>query len=152
MHLFGGIRNFSVPAAGLFSRSRLRGTQGGRLYTTAQVWVPTGPRGACSGRSKSRNLASNRGVAFRPAIANQAACPKKVCFFFSFHFFRPTISLWRKKTKNKTGFPFFVQKPASSTVGSDESFLDTAYTRKKRVFRTQHFTAATSRRLTGHRS
>ena len=63
MHLFGGIRNFSVPAAGLFSRSRLRGTQGGRLYTTAQVWIQAGLRGACSGRSKSRNLGSNHGVA-----------------------------------------------------------------------------------------
>ena len=29
--LFG---KFSLPAAGLFSRSRLRGTQGGRVYTT----------------------------------------------------------------------------------------------------------------------
>ena len=42
-----------------------------RVYTTAQVWVPAGPRGACSGRSKSRNLASNRGKAFVPARAKQ---------------------------------------------------------------------------------
>ena len=34
---FSGIRNCSLPAAGLFSRSRLRGTQGSRLYTTVQV-------------------------------------------------------------------------------------------------------------------
>ena len=64
---------------GLFSRSRLRGTQGARLYITAQVWVPAGLRGACSGRSKLRNLASNHGIAFRSARPNQAhANPKKV--------------------------------------------------------------------------
>ena len=36
-----------------FSRSRLRGTQVVRLYTTAQVWVRDGLHGACSGRSES---------------------------------------------------------------------------------------------------
>ena len=61
-----------LPVAGLFSCSRLRGTQGARLYTTAQEWVPAGLRGACSGRSKSRNLASNPGIVFRRAIAIQA--------------------------------------------------------------------------------
>ena len=59
-----------VPVS-LFSRSRLRGTDGARLYSTAQVWVPGGLRGACSGRSKSRHLASNHGVAFRGARAEQ---------------------------------------------------------------------------------
>lgn len=34
--------HFSTPAAGIFSPSRLRGTQGARVYTTAQVWVPAG--------------------------------------------------------------------------------------------------------------
>ena len=56
---------------GSFSRSRVRGTQGVRLYTTAQVWVPGGLRGACSGRPESRNLASNHRVAFRGAWAEQ---------------------------------------------------------------------------------
>ena len=56
---------------GLFSRSRLRGTQGAFLHTTVQVWVPGGLRGACSGRSKSRKLASIHGVAFRGAGAEQ---------------------------------------------------------------------------------
>ena len=32
--------------------------RGARLYTTAQVWVQGGLRGACSGHSKSRNLAN----------------------------------------------------------------------------------------------
>ena len=56
--LFSGTR-------GLFSLSRLRGTQGGRLHTTAHVWVPSRLRGASSGHSKSRNLARNRAIAFR---------------------------------------------------------------------------------------
>ena len=43
---FSGIKFFSLPVAGLFSRSRLRGTQGTRLYATVQVWVPAGLRGA----------------------------------------------------------------------------------------------------------
>ena len=64
---------------GLFSRSRLRGTHGARLHTTVQVWAPGGFLGACSRCSKSRNLASNRRIAFRPAGANQAhANPKNV--------------------------------------------------------------------------
>ena len=68
---FGTFARFSPAPVGLFSRSRLRGTQWGRLYTTAQVWVPGVLRGACFGRSKSRNLASNHGVAFRGAGAEQ---------------------------------------------------------------------------------
>ena len=91
MDFFCGIQNFSLTAEGLFSRSRLRGTQGARLYTTAQVWVPAGFRGACSGRSKPRNLASNRGIGFRSARANQAhAKPKNV---ISFHFFRHSATV-----------------------------------------------------------
>ena len=38
-----------------------------RAYTAVQVWVPAGSRGACSGRPKSRNGASNPREAFRPA-------------------------------------------------------------------------------------
>ena len=51
------------PAAGRFSRSRLRGTQGGRVYTTAQFWVPAGLRGSRSGLSKSRDLTSTHRIA-----------------------------------------------------------------------------------------
>ena len=68
---FFGKQTFSLPVAGLFYRSRLRGTQGARLLTTVQVWVPAGLYRACCGRSKSRNLASNHGVAFRGARAEQ---------------------------------------------------------------------------------
>ena len=61
----------SPAPAGLFSRSQMRGTQGPRLYTTAQVWVPGVLRGACSGRSKPRNLTSNHEVDFRRARTEQ---------------------------------------------------------------------------------
>ena len=53
----GAFAHFSPAPVGVFSCLRLRGTQGGRLYPTAQVWVPGGLRRACSCRSKSRNLA-----------------------------------------------------------------------------------------------
>ena len=43
------------------------------------------PRGAFSGRSKSRKLASNREIAFRPARANQAHANSHMFFFL--HFF-----------------------------------------------------------------
>ena len=33
----------ALPAAGLFSRSRLRGTQAPRVYTTSQVWARSAP-------------------------------------------------------------------------------------------------------------
>ena len=36
--------------------------------------------------------------------------------------------------KTKQVYPFIVQKPASSAVGSDESFLYAAYTRKNVLF------------------
>ena len=41
---------------GLFSHSRLRRTQRARVYTTVQVWLLVGLRGACSGRSKPHKL------------------------------------------------------------------------------------------------
>ena len=52
-----------------------------------QVWVPAGFHGACSGRSKLRNLASNHGVAFRGARAEQdnGTYVSK----YNFRFFRP---------------------------------------------------------------
>lgn len=55
--LFCTLTRFSLPAAGIFSRSRLQDTQGGRVYTTTQVWAPPGLRGACSERPKSVELA-----------------------------------------------------------------------------------------------
>ena len=46
---FCGVQKFALPAAGLLLHSRPRGTQGTRLYTTVQAWVPAELRGACSG-------------------------------------------------------------------------------------------------------
>ena len=45
---------FPLPAAGLFSCSRLRGTPGARSNTTAQVWALAEIRGTCAGGSKSQ--------------------------------------------------------------------------------------------------
>ena len=82
---FAEHKKTSLPGTGLVSRSRLRGTKGPHLYTTVQVLIPAGLRGACSGRSKSRNLASNRGIAFRPARANPVYATPKI-FFVGFTF------------------------------------------------------------------
>ena len=50
-----------IAAGDLFSRSRLRGTQGGRVNATVRNWASAGLRGACSGRSKSRRTGSSVG-------------------------------------------------------------------------------------------
>ena len=51
--------------------------------TTGLVWVPGGLRGSCFGRSKSRNLASSRGVAFRGARAEQDNGKPTFLLFFA---------------------------------------------------------------------
>ena len=56
---------------------------GARLCTTVQVRVPAGLRGACSGRSKSLNVATNHGAAFRRARADQAYGNPQRVFFLS---------------------------------------------------------------------
>ena len=58
-------------ARGSFLALSSPGHPGGPLVHWAQVWVSGGHRSACSGRSKSRTLASNRGVAFRGDSAEQ---------------------------------------------------------------------------------
>ena len=50
--VFGTSAFFSLPAVGFFSCSLLRGRQGGRPDTTAQVWALAEVRGTCSGGSK----------------------------------------------------------------------------------------------------
>lgn len=44
---------------------------GSRVYATVTVWVPAMFHGACSGRSKSRSLASHHRVAFRESRGEQ---------------------------------------------------------------------------------
>ena len=85
------------------SRCRPRGHAGARVYTTAQVWVPAGLRGACSGRSQSRNLASNRGEAFRrvrakqddgsPTVLHDLFCCCCCCCCRSMYFITPSLKL-----------------------------------------------------------
>ena len=60
---------FSPAPVGLFSRLGCGARRG--AVCTRRVWVPGRLRGACSGSSKSQNLASNHGVAFRGARAEQ---------------------------------------------------------------------------------
>ena len=74
-------------APGRFSRSRLRGLQARRVDTTAQVWVPAGLRGAHSGRSKSRDVASDHGIAFPQARANQIHGSPQIVIRTSFFLF-----------------------------------------------------------------
>ena len=52
MCFFGPSAFFSLPAAGLFSCSRVRGTQEARRNTRVQVWALADIRGTCSGVSK----------------------------------------------------------------------------------------------------
>ena len=66
---------------GSFLALSAAGHAGGPRVLTAKVWPPDGLRGACSGRSKSRELASNYGIAFRRARANQAHGNPKMSFF-----------------------------------------------------------------------
>ena len=48
------------------------GICGGRSFFQLQVWALAEVRGTCAGGSKSRKLASNHGIRFRPPRANQA--------------------------------------------------------------------------------
>ena len=62
----------SPPAEAIFSRSQLRGTQGVRVDTTAQVRVSAGFPGAFSGPSNSPILANDNGEPCPPARDKQA--------------------------------------------------------------------------------
>ena len=83
MTFFRNTKLFSYDSRPLLALSAA-GSQGTRLYTTVQVWIPPGLRGACYGFSKSRNPASNYGIAFRPARVNQAHANPYKCLFYSF--------------------------------------------------------------------
>lgn len=56
----------TLPAAGLFSRVLLRGTQEPRPYTAAHTWAQARLGGACSRRQKSHELALFHRIAFGP--------------------------------------------------------------------------------------
>ena len=71
MHVFSAWPCVSFPAACLSTRSRMRGTRMGCVYTRRKFAPQPGSCGACSGRSKSRDLASNHGIAFCRIRATQ---------------------------------------------------------------------------------
>ena len=62
---------FYLPAAGLFSCPRLRGTQGARPNTTAQVWALAEVRDTYSRGSKTQ---SSHGEAFRARKSHPGPC------------------------------------------------------------------------------
>ena len=78
---------FSLPAAGLFSRSRLRGTQGAHVQTKAQVWVPAALRGACSGRKNREIWQVIAGLLSDQLEQARPMQTPKTCFFFPPSFF-----------------------------------------------------------------
>ena len=69
---FSHIPIFCSSTRGFFSCPRLRGTQEAHVNTAVQIWALAEVRGTCSGGSKSRKLASNHGIRFRPPRANHA--------------------------------------------------------------------------------
>ena len=70
MHLFCETHFFSSGNAYFLALSAT-GHAGGPPVHWTQAWVPDGLRGACSGRSKPRNLTSNHEVDFRRARTEQ---------------------------------------------------------------------------------
>ena len=149
--LFCTLPRFSLLAACLFSRPRLRGTQGGRLYTTAQVWVQAGLRGACSRSSKSRELASNHGIAFRRARAEhdngtphnknekQIFAFSLLCLSTSVHVSQlaPRLVTWLPSTSSVVAWPPGQLAPRPSSRA-------TAVTLRARFFEPRCFSVCTS--------
>ena len=72
---------FSAGRGSFLALSAARGTQGGRVYTTTQVWPPAEPRVAHSGRPKSRELDLFQRIAFRDAEPRRTMeTPKSLLF------------------------------------------------------------------------
>ena len=85
LHFFCTSATFSVPAAGLSSRSQLRGTQGPRVYNRRKFWPrPSSAACALGVPSESLDLASNHRTAFRPAEPSKAMETPKLSFFWLF--------------------------------------------------------------------
>ena len=83
MHFFLHIGQLFSSGRGFFLALSAAGQAGDPRVLTAQVWAPARLRGA-SRCSKSQNLASNHGIAFRPARANQAHRNPQSVFFLRF--------------------------------------------------------------------
>ena len=90
---------FSPAPVGLFSRSRLPGYAGGpSVHHGASLGPGRAPCSVCSGRSKSRNVASNRGIV-RGSKAHTT--PPQMLFFFSpfFHLSAAVIEVPQQLSK-----------------------------------------------------
>ena len=81
MDLFCTSGVFALSPAGLFTCSRLRGTQEARVNTAVQVWALAEVRDTCSEGSKSRKLASNHGIRFQPPRDSQVLCKTRTTIF-----------------------------------------------------------------------
>ena len=102
---------------GCFLALSAAGIRGGHRTTTAQVWAPAGLRGACSGHSKPRDLASNRGIACRrdksqPGPLNPPKCQFFSCFLTSLLLFVKYHNRGQRLGSHGTraalhAFPFF---------------------------------------------
>ena len=71
LNYLGASAFFALPPAGLVLLS-VTGHAGGPREHWVQAWALVKVRGTCSRGSKSRNLANNHGIAFRPPRANKA--------------------------------------------------------------------------------
>ena len=63
--------------------------------------------------------------------------------------FSEPVVVIESENRKQNRITFIVQKPVSSAVGSDGHFFSLFTQKIKRAFRTEHFTAAASPRLTG---
>ena len=76
---FSHIDVFFSSGSGYFSCSRLRGTQGARPNTTAQVWALAEVRGTCSGVSKSQVTTGRHSEHVEPSRPMQTHVQVKKC-------------------------------------------------------------------------
>ena len=75
--LFFHVAMHSSSGRGSYSRSRLQGTQGGGVYTTAQAWDPAGLPGAILGVQSDCVLALSEGsLSAEPEPASPMKTPK----------------------------------------------------------------------------
>ena len=91
--LFLHVDHLFFSGRGSFRAILAAGHAGGPLVHKAQVWAPAGPCGVRSGRSRSRELASNHGIAFRRVRASQENENPTFQLFLFFLFSRCIMSI-----------------------------------------------------------
>ena len=85
MDSFSTSTSFYSSGRGSFLVLSAAGHARGPRVQRAQVWDPAELRGACSGDSKSRKLATNHGIRFRPPRASRRCYAKDVRLFYHPH-------------------------------------------------------------------